>query len=899
LSFAFDPQGTAFAGSFGGGVWHKTINETTFKPFILSNNEAVQQTIVMDFAFAAERVWVATLRELFELSKSGEIVRTIAKSELINQGNIYGVMTLDSGNMLLATSNGLIKLDKTSLKQTLLNPADKNAPGCDDGMMDLTQDANNVIWYVSQALCSYDPTTGIVKSVSSHPLFVAGMTAIIALPDGRIVGQDGKIAIYDPKDNSVKTITAANGHFIDDSTQNFGAMALIDDQLVVALSKGLLWLDLTKAIPEELSQNPLFIKKLMVMNKPRAIVGSSLQSPLVFPYDEKVAFLDFEQVDFFNQHITHQVEMPSIIDTPLVLDRLNGFAIPTATEGAHQIKVFSSKDDKIINSLDFNIEVKPPYWRTPLAYALYVFSLLLTMFVIYSLRVKAIKRDNRRLESLVGQRTKELNISLQDKQRMFENISHEFRTPLTVIIGNTEALLKGEHNKRVGVVHNQSIRLLSLVEQLLKLAELKATKKAVQTVNLREFIPIQVNSLSSLCEQYGVTLQLTDTTKLPTVEIIDDSIMLIITNLVGNAIKYADRGTQIAISVDVCDNKLSFKVINQAESFDTEISKERFVRLDKSENRSENINTSGNGIGLAIMQEIANLNHGIFDINAKQGLVTAQIALSIKVVEQPTPSIPLEHSSELDCTNLTLATVMVVEDNPELREFITGILIEHFDVIACEDGAEALKQLQTTESLPDLVLTDVVMPNLNGLLLTQAIKNNDELRAIPVVILSAKDDLPTVKEGYQSLADDYITKPFNSDLLLSKLTNLISTLRAMKEKTLMSLLVAKVKPKTELETKIVEALEVNYSQEAFSVHLLAEHLAMSAKTLNRRLLSIYGLPFNQLLRDYRLEKAKDMLCADLSAKEVTFNCGFSSQAYFGQCFKAKFDISPALYKQQQ
>jgi AraC-like DNA-binding protein len=121
----------------------------------------------------------------------------------------------------------------------------------------------------------------------------------------------------------------------------------------------------------------------------------------------------------------------------------------------------------------------------------------------------------------------------------------------------------------------------------------------------------------------------------------------------------------------------------------------------------------------------------------------------------------------------------------------------------------------------------------------------------------------------------------------------------MKEKTLRSLLVENVKPKTELETRIVESLEVNYSQEAFTIHLLAEHLAMSAKTLNRRLLNIYGLPFNQLLRDYRLEKAKDMLCADLSAKEVTFNCGFSSQAYFGQCFKTKFDISPALYKQQQ
>jgi signal transduction histidine kinase/DNA-binding response OmpR family regulator/ligand-binding sensor domain-containing protein len=892
LSFAFDPQGTAFVGSFRGGVWYKKTADKTFKPFIKSSNEKVQKTIVMDFAFETERVWVATIRELFELDKTGEIIRTLPKGELINQGNIYGVMTLDDANMLLATSNGLINVDKKSLKQTLLNPVDANAVGCDDGMMDLTRDTKGNVWYVSRALCKYDPVTKKVSSESIHPLFVAGMTAVLALPDGRIVGHDGKIAIFDPKDKSVQTITAENGHFIDDSTQNFGAMTLINNQLVVALSKGLLWYDINKAIPSALQQNPLFIKKLMVMNKSKAISAEMLKSTLNFPYTDKVAFLDFEQINYFNQKFTYQVEMPSIIDTPLVLERLDGFAIPTAIEGNHQIKVLSQKADQTIDNLTFAINVEPPYWRTPLAYVIYLLLIMFAVFVFYSLRVSAIKRENKRLDLLVTERTKQLKVSLHDKERMFENISHEFRTPLTVIIGNIDILLKEEKNKRVDIIHRQSHRLLALVEQLLKLAELKAVKKTYQTVNLSEFVPIQISALGSLCEQFDVQLTLDDTANLPTVMMLEDSMMLVISNMVGNAIKYATQGTEIKVSVTVNYNALKFTVINQAKSFDTNTSKERYVRAnDKS-------NIDGNGIGLAIMEEVAKLNDGEFSINYQQGVVCAEIIMNTQPAIITTDIEATAESVLIAKPTSTLATVMIVEDEQDLREFITDILAESFKIISCKDGSEALAHLKSDNSLPDIILSDVVMPNLTGIELTHAIKNDDELRSIPVVLLSAKTDLSSLKSGYTALADDYIAKPFNSELLVTKLTNLVATISAAKEKALGSLLTPHVKPKTEIESKISALMATQFSDDTFSVHVLAEHLSMSEKTLNRRLQSLYGVSFSQLIRDYRLEKSKEMLITGMSAKETTYQCGFSSQAYFGQCFKEKFDVSPGLFQRQ-
>jgi len=889
LSFAFDPNGTAFVGSFRGGVWHKKSEDTTFTPFIQSNNEKVQKTIVMDFAFETERVWVATIRELFELGKNGEIIRTLPKGELIIQGNIYGVMTLDESNILLATSNGLINIDKKSLKQTLLNPVDENAVGCDDGMMDFTRDNQGNIWYVSKALCKYAPSSGKVTSESLHPLFVAGMTAILALPDGRIAGHDGKIAIYNPQDKTVQTITDENGHFIDDSTQNFGAMAFIDEQLVVALSKGLLWYDINKSIPSVLPQNPLFLKDLMVMNKSKAISPTASFS---FPYHEKIAFMDFEKVDYFNQQTTFEVEMPSIIETPLILERLNGFAIPTAIEGNHPIKVIVRKADKSIDSLSFNINVQPPYWRTPLAYAIYVLAIILCAVLFYSLRVKSIKRENRRLEVIVSERTNQLQNSLRDKERMFENISHEFRTPLTVIIGNIETLLKEEQNNRVEIIHRQSIRLLSLVEQLLKLAELKAIKKELENVNLREFVPIQIQALSSLCDQFDVQLVLEDTSNLPKIMVMEDSIMLIISNMVGNAIKYADQGSQIKINVDVRNNELKFTVVNQAQSFNTDISTQRFVRS------NDDNNIDGNGIGLAIMDEVAKLNNGKFTINYKEGLVCAEITLKTQLAKTSSDTEARVSKDQTFMPVTPLATVMVVEDNRDLREFITDILDESFKVITCNDGSEALTYLQSNDTLPDIVLSDVVMPNLTGIQLTEAIKNDDELRSLPVVLLSAKTDLTSVKSGYKAQADDYIAKPFNSELLVTKLANLVATIIAAKEKALGSLLTAQIKPKTEMENKIADAMSAQFSDDKFSVHVLAASLSMSDKTLNRRLQSLYGVSFSQLLRDFRLEKAKELLIGGLSAKEVTYKCGFSSQAYFGQCFKEKFDISPGIFQQQ-
>lgn len=893
LSLAFDPSGTAFIGSFRGGVWHKKPGESDFTPFIKSTNEKVHKTIVMDFAFESERVWVATIRELFELTKSGEIIRTIPKGELINQGNIYGVMTLDNSHILLATSNGLLKVNKSTLQQKLLNPVDKNAEGCDDGMMDFTRDSNGMVWYVSRALCKYDPTTEKVTSESRHPLFIAGMTAILALPDGKIAGHDGKVAIYDPKDKTVQIITKKNGHFIDDSTQNFGAMTLIDNQLVIALSKGLLWYDLNKPVPTTLPDNPLFIKKLTVMNKPRKISQPILQTPLPFSYDEKVAFLDFKKMDFFNRKFEFRIDMPTIMDSSLRLDKLDGFAIPTAIEGQHKISVMATYAGNNTDNLNFAIDVKPPYWRTPTAYVLYAIVIIMLFFVLYSFRLRQIKHENKRLELLVAKRTKDLQLSLTDKEKMFENISHEFRTPLTIIIGKLEALLKREKSDDLNVVHTQSLRLLSLVEKLLKLAEFKSTIKEKEIVELAKILPAQIYSFESLCVNKQIKLTQNDTSILPAIEIIEDSITLIINNLVGNAIKYADEATQVSFNITINNNMLTITVENQASDFNAQCSKERFVRFNNSEH--------GHGLGLAIVDEVARLNNGTFTINFEHGVVSAVVKLPIKIIENSNKEILTLVSPPLTQAQKSIAvnTIMLVEDNIELNQFIHEVLSEAFNVIPCCDGKQALETLKSIEKLPDLILSDVVMPNLDGISLTQAIKADTELNAIPVVLLTAKSDVNSQREGYQALADDYIAKPFNSELLLNKLTNLITTAQAIREKAVNSLLAQTNSHKTKEQTKISTFLEANFSNEGFSIHQLAEHMSVSPKTLNRKLQAVYGLSFSQLVRDYRLEKAREMLLSGLSAKEVSFNCGFSSQAYFGQCFKEKFNISPGMFQRQK
>jgi len=880
LSMSFSPSGEAYLGTFKGGVWKQKLGTKEFAPFIKSAIDRFKHLTVMDFAFEQKSIWIATIRELIKVNYDGKVLKTLSKTELINQGNIYGVMVLDSSNIVLATTNGLLKVNKVNLAQELLNPIDELAPGCDDGLMDFAMDKAGNVWYVSRALCKYNPQTNRVTSESTHPLFKAGMTAIIVLPDGRIAGHDGKIAIFDPKTKSVATFTQDNGHFIDESTQSFGAISVIDNKLNIALSKGLFKHDLEKSTPEPLPSSLLFISKLIVMNKVVPINEEQLSKSFTLTDEEKIASMDFEKVDFFNRKYSYKVDMPSILSAPLKLNQLTGFALPTAAKGTHNISLVASTNTNVEDRLNFNLKITPPFWQSPSAYVIYFLLAILFSYFFYLIRVFAIKRENTKLSLIVEQQTQELKTLLSDKERLFESISHELRTPLTILLGKSTLLLKNSKKEDIRIVNQQAQKLHSLVEKILKLVELKSIEKQYEQINLSSFFVNQIASIRSLSSDKDITIHLNDTSQLPQVKLVEETLELLLSNLLNNAIKYAPEHTTIEVFASIHNNLLDIEVVNQSTYFNTQKAKKRFIRF--------NDQITGTGIGLSIVEECTKLNNGKFTLALDNDLVTAKASLQVSIIEHCASLNFVDHVNN----KKDALTILVVEDDPELNQFIHDIISSQFKTITCFDGIQALSYLNTADKLPDLILSDVIMPNMDGLTLSKMLKSNAEYSSIPFILLSGKTDVKSQINGFEALADDYILKPFNSELLLKKVTNMISTIRKAQLAAREILSGEENNAASKDETIIMKFLAKEFANEDASIHQLADQLSVSAKTLNRRLSKSYGMSFSQLLRDYRLEKAKILLLKGGTSKEACFKCGFSSQSYFSKCYKDKFKISP-------
>lgn len=243
------------------------------------------------------------------------------------------------------------------------------------------------------------------------------------------------------------------------------------------------------------------------------------------------------------------------------------------------------------------------------------------------------------------------------------------------------------------------------------------------------------------------------------------------------------------------------------------------------------------------------------------------------------------------------AKLLVVEDEASLRSHLDEVLSQNFIVSFAENGKLAMESLSENE-LPDIILSDVMMPEMSGFELCKLVKENAETSHIPVLLLTAKADLDSQKLGLTNLADDYMTKPFSSEVLVMKISNLHQTRQAFRKQLLDSILsskniVSNEKPVMLFANKVQEQLSRNYSDEAFAIQDMASTLAVSEKTLNRRLKSQFGQSFTAVLRDYRLERAYEMLKFNTVIQNVAFDVGFTSPAYFTKCFRERFGVKPS------
>lgn len=531
---------------------------------------------------------------------------------------------------------------------------------------------------------------------------------------------------------------------------------------------------------------------------------------------------------------------------------------------------------------------------------------------------------NRQLES----RAEELKELDRVKSRFFTNISHEFRTPLTLIIGPLETLSKSTGDEAViaeySMMLRQAKKLLMLINQLLELSKLQKgmLKLNVSQNDMCRFIRTIVTSFASFARELDTEIQYTEKVTVSDFWFDNDKVEKIITNLVTNALKFTKQGGPVDVLLqDSRNNDDSVEIIvrDTGKGIGQEEIKhifDPFYQADSVMNRR----FEGSGIGLALVKELVDLHKGSIHVNSimDQGsefivelpvgrsfyqdgeMASAEIApsddLSVLEAENVRNSENLKHTSK----ERTL--ILMVEDNPDMRHYIRSNLEKSYRIIEAPDGKEGVSR--ATESIPDLIIADVMMPVMNGLEMTRILKNDELTSHIPIIILTAKASEESKLEGLHTQADDYVTKPFNAGELLLRIRNLIANRRIMREKFSKSFVVnpSEITSSTIDERFLQKALQIvekNMDASDFGAEQFCSEISMSRTHVHRKLKALTGQSTTQFIRTIRLKRAVQLLRQHAgSVSEIAFQTGFNNLSYFTKCFKEFYGESPSEYMNQ-
>jgi len=521
------------------------------------------------------------------------------------------------------------------------------------------------------------------------------------------------------------------------------------------------------------------------------------------------------------------------------------------------------------------------------------------------------------------------------KSRFFANISHEFRTPLTLIKGlankqkNSPDQIPGKSDTET-LIRNSN-RLLQLINQLLDLSKLESgeIKLSASITDLFLFTRTLTSHFESYASDINVSLRFNGTPiskQLPNAAIqlfLDRELyQKMFTNLLSNALKFVPEGGIVKVEVSVQGENAIVEVSNTGEGIPQDKLSfifDRFYQVDSSSSRQY----EGTGIGLSLVKELVGLHHGTVSVNSHDGLTCFKLELPLnsdylqedEKVSSPSKEgqleisalptqIPTEDSSStVNTEDPNELVVLIVEDNADLRALIRGILSPYYNVEEAVDGQEGYEKAQ--QLIPDMIVSDVMMPRMDGYELCKKLKSENTTNHIPLVLLTAKAARENKLEGLEIGADDFLVKPFDEEELKLRIQNLINIRQKLQSRfqdsfSLKPHEVSRPSVHQQFVDGLKAILEKNIDNESFGVDDLASEANMSRSQLHRKLKALIDQPATTFIRNYRLYRAADLLKQNVgNVTEIAYQVGFNSQTYFSSSFSDLFGCSPSEYQQQE
>lgn len=559
------------------------------------------------------------------------------------------------------------------------------------------------------------------------------------------------------------------------------------------------------------------------------------------------------------------------------------------------------------------IIISAPWWASWWAKLIYAIIILLSVagIVIYYHR-RSLARLRQRQQEELAKKAEELN---QLKFRFFTNISHELRTPLTLILSPVESMLKenpqDKNLRRLNTIRTNAHRLLYLVNQLL---DFRKNEMAGLTLHLSEgdmiaSIKNACDSFKELTDRRDIALEFEPSCDRLDMSYDNDKFTKILLNLLSNAVKYTPDGGRITVRLTKeGDSQVVVSVADTGKGISDDDKQHIFERFYRGSDTSD-LNT-GTGIGLSLVYEYTKLHGGSVEVgdNAPRGTVFSVILPMREVSattghlatekEEPRETVTESQAAEPHENSGDRPKVLFVDDNHDLIEFLKDEFNDIYDISVAYNGVEAMELINHTTF--DLVVTDLMMPEMDGIEFSRRLKSDSSTVDIPLIMLTAKQDMGSIIEGLTLGADDYITKPFNNDILALKIKRLIG----LKQKGLKRTLIDPTPSKIEITSldeqlieKAVKYVEDNISRSDLSVEELARQMGMSRVHLYKKISALTGKSPIEFIRLLRLKRATQFLAeSQLTIAEIAYRLGFNNPKYFSKYFKEEFGILPSEYQ---
>jgi signal transduction histidine kinase/ligand-binding sensor domain-containing protein/DNA-binding response OmpR family regulator len=854
-------------------------------------------------------------------------------SNSLNSNMVYDICEDEQGFLWLATDRGLNKFDTKTKKFHHITDKDNKLSSV---IYNILKDKNGNFWLNSaEQLCKFDTaqkTIHFYDQKSGFPYEITSQYSFYQDEIGNIfIGSQGGFIEFCPD------------HF----THNIHIppIVLTDFKIFNKIIK---------------PNNTSILKKCI-----------SYSTEITLSYKHSVFSFEFAALDFTDPgRNTYAYKMEGIDPDWVYTDATRRFATYTQLGPDHYVfKVKGSNNEGVWNEKGMSIDIFiiPPWWQTKQAYVLYV---ILLGTILYSLWAYDRKRQRLKqkleMEHFEAEKLREVD---HLKSRFFANISHEFRTPLTLIQGPIKQMLRNEFKGNIKdqyrIILKYSDRLLTLINQILELSKLESGRMILRVshIDVTQFLKGIIQSFASLAERKKITLKFKADNESMMGFVDRDKLEKIVTNLLSNAFKFTPEGGTIVLDLSlrgdmtmarstkqsfytgrdeiaspdirqvrkdsISPNLVQINVFNSGAGISPDQLEnifDRFYQVDESSARDD----AGTGIGLALTKELVEAHHGEIHVESELNRgttfrvwlpidkeyfkpeeivdfhlstpskgelredVISELPINEKVIEETEASIKTK-----PLISKSAPLLLIVEDNQDVTAYISNILDKDFKIITAENGSSGLKK--ALDEFPDLIISDVMMPVMDGFDFCRKLKSDQRTSHIPLILLTARADMESKLEGLEFGADDYVTKPFDAKELAVRSKTLLlqrSRLREHFQREVdfrpSDITVNSMDEK--FMEKAIKLIEQNMDDTYFNVEKFSQEMGMSSRNLSRKLHAITNYSTQDFIRIMRLKRAAQLLKKrSATVTEIAFQVGFSNPAYFAQCFRRQFGLSPSKY----